>query len=369
MTARGPKQWVRVLVRFSWLAALAPLAAGAADGRSGSRPDDAPIPRILAHAEVAPALKAAAARDGIDLSTCAPFGEPPRIGDAVVLWAGSVDGQRFRQWLIRMSRAAPTPDERRAHAAKERRKYLSWGPVLTFRSETDALDLWIAGPVDAAAPADGAAARVRRVRIFVPREFLRLGLDASARATVTFASRLRQAQAEDPGFRAGHLFALDRAIPPDEIERAKPVAARVGFTPELERAWVGGIVALQAFYELVDDVPELREIVAPALAKPSAWKLAKSVFGTHSRTEFGGGGTSRLDARDVGLLPVATETFGAPVSFAFDKDPIVAGVLVVTAPVAPLDLCAGVLAGVAAHPKDRKRVVELQVISTARGAP
>lgn len=126
-------------------------------------------------------------------------------------------------------------------------------------------------------------------------------------------------------------------------------------------------MALEAFYKLVNDVPELKEIADVALDRPAPWKYAKLAFGGHFRTSLGGREAQLVDPAKMGLLPVALETFEVPFSFSLDRDPIVSGAMAVTAPGAPLDVSAGIIGLVAVHPKDKTRMVHLVAISATRG--
>jgi hypothetical protein len=265
-----------------------------------------------------------------------------------------------------------TPEERRAHEEEVVTKYLSWGSVVTFKSEVAALDLWIAGPAETAAPPGAkshavALVKVRTIRVFVPGDYLRLGLDDSERAASFITRRTRQILKQDPTFNVGNIYALDKPIKPENIGYAKPVAERIGFTPEMERAWMGGLVALEEFYKLANQVPELKENADIVSVRPPLWKLAKLAWGAHFKTGFGGMDRGPLNSIPDGIIPVPFEVFDVPFAYAFDKDRIVSGAMLVTRPLPPLDVGAGIIAIIAVHPDDKTRAVELRAIASARG--
>jgi hypothetical protein len=271
--------------------------------------------------------------------------------------------------LIQLRCSAATAAEQKANRNRERTKYLSWGPVVTFKSDVQALDLWIAGPVKMGeGEKTDAVAPTRRVRVLVPSDYLRLGLDDSLRVDQHMRRRFEAIRKEDPKFNGGGIYALDKPIKPENVGYSKPIAEKIQFTPEMERAWVGGYVALEAFYNLANEVPEIEAIASIAVDKPSIFKLAKLATGTQFMTYFGGPDTKSVDPAKLGLLPVALEAFDAPFSFGFGKDPIVSGGMVVTRPLPPLDTTAGILGMVAIHPKDPTRQVHAVVISGVRGA-
>jgi hypothetical protein len=201
----------------------------------------------------------------------------------------------------------------------------------------------------------------------VPVDYLRLGLDDSIRVSVHMGRRVQALQKEDPTFQLGHIYSLDKPIKPENVAYAKPVAAKIQFTPEMERAWIGGYVALQSFYELANDVPEIEAIASIAVDKPSVLTLAKLATGTLFTTSFNGADPLSVDPAKLGLVPVSTEAFNAQFSFAFGDHRIVSGAMIVTKPVPPFDTTAGILGLVAQHPKDPNRQVHIVIISGSRG--
>lgn len=336
-------------------------------GAPAPAPVQAPPPP-LSSAVLAPALKAAAERDHVVLLHLDRAESRPLEGDATVAWIGSSDGKTTRQWLIQFRRSTATEREQSKGRKRDTTKYLSWGPVITFKSAVEALELWIAGPVVTSAPMDPTAiAPVKRVRVLVPADYLRLGLDDSVRVDEHIRRRVQAIVKDDPQFKVGHIYALEKPIKPENVARAKPVAEKIGYTPEMERAWAGGYVALQAFYDMANDVPELEGIAGVALDKPPVWKLAKLATGTNFMTSLGGPTVRAVDPQTLGLIPVATETFDAPYSFGFGKELIVSGRIVVSRPTPPFDTTAGVLALTAVHPKDMNRQVHVVIITGQRG--
>ena len=326
----------------------------------------------LANAVLSPALKAAADRDHISLSSHEVQSIAPSPGDAVVFWIGATHDNKNEQWLLQLKRGTATPEEQKANRGNDVKRYLSWGPVITFHSEIDALDLWIAGPVNTGDNANHSASpaplpTIRHSRVFVPRDYLRLGLDDSVRASQFMNRRIQAILKEEPTFGFGHIYSLEKPIKPENVAYAKPVAERIGFTPAMEQAWTGGYVALDAFYKLVNDLPDLRDIADIALRRPAPWKLVKLAFGTYFKTYFGGLDSQLIEPATMGLLPVALESFEAPFSFTFGDELIVSGAMAVTSSATPLDVSAGILGIVAIHPTDKTRMVQLVAISASRG--
>lgn len=338
-----------------------------------------PLEAPLAQAKLAPALEAAAARDEIQLFHIEGAESEPRVGDYTVAWVGATNGEVARQWLVQFRRSPATAREQQLARDRPLKKYLSWGPVVVFRSEIEALEVWIAGPVVVGGsstvptlPADAdptpvAPAPTRRLRVLVPVDYLRLGLDDSLRVDEHIRRQRAALVKGDPGFHLGHIYSLEKPIKPESLAAAKPVAEKIGFTPQMERAWCGGYVALGAFYEIVNEVPELAAIANVAIARPAFWKLAKLATGTQFTTFLGGESSRAVDPASMGLLPIGSEAFDAPFAFQLGAEPIVSGRIVVSHPSPPFDTSAGVLALLAVHPKHPARIVQVAMITAARG--
>ncbi|HEU5080337.1 MAG TPA: hypothetical protein VFT72_14090 [Opitutaceae bacterium] len=300
--------------------------------------------------------------------------QTPRVGDSCVAWVGTANRGKHEQWLVQIKRAKATPAEI-AKGSKHVTKYLSWGTSVTFDGAPEALELWIAGPVKMDKALDGENAQqsgkpvaIHHERTLVMSDYLRLGLDNSVRVDEFLRKRIGEELKADPKFSPGQIYSLEKPIKPENVKWAKPVAEKIGFTPEMAREWTGGYVALEAFYNLVNEVPSLREIAMVALDKPSVFKLAKLAFGANFKTYIGGPATMRINLNEVGLMPVGLGAYDAGFWFALDDDPIVAGAVAVTSPNPPIDTSAGIMAMIAVHPKDASRMVQLKIISAEAGS-
>lgn len=238
---------------------------------------------------------------------------------------------------------------------------------MTFESKAEALQVWVAGPVDvttATTSADAAAvvapAPAKRVRVTIPADYLRLGLDDSARAALVLMEHVQRAKAEGRGLATEHLYGRESPIPPEQMGPGEELVAQLGLTTEAGRAWCGGYVALRTFLKAIEGVPALREIADTAVAKPGGWKLAKAALTGKANLATNIGNARAVDPTALGLMPVKSDVFLFDYSMAFGGTPVVEGALVVTAPAPPLDVSAGILGFIAAHPKDPRRAVHLR---------
>jgi hypothetical protein len=136
---------------------------------------------------------------------------------------------------------------------------------------------------------------------------------------------------------------------------------------EEERALAGSFPALLSYFKTARESPELVEILAKALDRPSVWSLLW--HGGISSTEF------RWDAER--LTPAHAEEWGVsgrpaayycPMTLFLNHHPSLDITLVVTAPRSPLLSCAGVLGLLAERPGDKKVYLSLRILSARRSA-
>jgi hypothetical protein len=202
--------------------------------------------------------------------------------------------------------------------------------------------------------------------VSVAGDFLRLGLDNSARVVRQLEQRTQELQKTDPGFSLRGIYGLGKPVKSRKVAQARTVAEKLGLTSEMGRAWIGGYMALRAFYEVAHGVPALREIAELVVEKPSVGGLAKVLTGSKFQTTTGN--AQPFDPAAAGLLPVKSECFQLGFAMSLEKKPLVTGVLVATAPVPPLDTCAGILGLLAVHPGDHRRMLQVQTIATHTSA-
>jgi hypothetical protein len=294
----------------------------------------------------------------------------PAPGDAVVVWVAASDGKTTRQWLIQFRRGVATAEEQKSARGRDIIKHLSWGPVVTFSSNIEALDLWMAGPVEMNDPSAARSTElpnIKRLRVRVPGDYLRLGLDDTARVTLQLNRVAEIAQREQRPLDFETLYSTDKQVSAERMREAKLIADQLGFKPETERAWVGGHVALQAFYDMANAIPEIRDIALIAIQKPSLWKLTKYLAGARFHGGLGGPKTRAVNPAELGMMSVPLEGFAIPYSMRFASDLIVQGELIVVSPVPPLDVTAGVLGLIAQNPKHPEKMVHLIVIGATDG--
>jgi len=316
---------------------------------------------------MAEALLARAEKEGIrwqDNVTPA-FEAQPKVGDAIVVLVGACDGEITRQWLLQLKRV-PTRSEDKSAEDHQITLFSCWGPVSIFNADPEPLEVTVIGPVQVKpSPRSGKEPKVElsRTRVLVPGAFMRLGLDGTARSCIRLMEATRRLVKEEPGFKPVNLWSRTSPVPSEQLRLYKPIAARLGRTPEDERLFVGGLVSLQSFYEIAKSDPVLRDIAMTVINRPSAWALAKSAFGAGPNTQFFlNDGLCPLKASDAGIVEPGFEIFQVPFEMSLQGTSLVNCFMAVTRPVPPLDVSAGILALVAIHPKDTTRVIELKLL-------
>jgi hypothetical protein len=192
---------------------------------------------------------------------------------------------------------------------------------------------------------------------------MRLGLDGTARSCIRLMEATRRLMADDPQYKPVSLWSRTSPVPVQEIRLYKPIAAKLGRTPEDERLFVGGLVSLQSFYEIARGEPVLREIAMTVINKPSVWSMAKAAFGAGPNTQFFLNDTlCRIRPAEFGLLDPGLETYQVPFEMSLQGTTLVNCFIAVTRPVPPLDVSAGIIGLVAFHPKDIRKVIELKLL-------
>lgn len=107
----GRLAWVTIVPIRAWLLIAGAGATVAFASAAEGTPSPPPEPLPLANATLAPALSAAAERDGIALYGVEVRRSEPALGDAVVAWIGVRNGKTTQQWLVQLRRDAATAAE------------------------------------------------------------------------------------------------------------------------------------------------------------------------------------------------------------------------------------------------------------------
>jgi len=353
---------MRRLLAYACVLVLAVLSSRGADAGQSHE-----LVAPLHNQPMAEALRLAAEREGIrwqDQLTPAPEALP-KPGDALVFLVGACDGKITRQWLLSMRRGLATKADREGEDHQVT-MFSCWGPISVFNADPEPLELTLIGPVQVKPVPEArreAQPPVKRTRVLVPGAYMRLGLDGTARSLLHLVEANRRLMQADPGYKQVNLWSRTSPMPMEEIRLYKPIAARLGWTVEYERLFVGGLVSLQSFYEIAKSEPQLREIAMTVINRPSAWAMAKAAFGAGPHTQFYLNDTlCQIQAREAGLLETGFDAYQVPFEMSLQGSALVNCMMGVTRPVPPLDVSAGILALVAFHPKDTRRVIELKLI-------
>jgi len=357
----GAMSWahpVKILRRFLPLWAI---LAGA--GAQAALPETAPLPAVAAYAQAR----------GIPISgvELAPEGEGPRAGDSVTLLVELSTGKLHRQWLAIVQAGKLDAAEQNARPPiGDVVRYTTTGNELRYRVTANAaLQLRFIGPFCDVLPDDprSAVPHEQSERILASPEFLGLGLDQTCRIWVRIRDNLRQIRAAG-GSHSDLFLPLESStarFPDSLVERTRAAAATINFTRDDERPFYGMELALEAFVRIIQSSPAAGKILGEMVERPSLW----STF-THLGID---GKVTALpqDIRAIDPAPwgIALPAYRLPFELSLNSQPALGGDLAVTAPRAPLWVCAGILEINATSPNDPGKRLLISVLAARRGAP
>lgn len=309
-----------------------------------------------------PAVTDYAARHGLAVEGLefAPDADTARPGDEVVYLLELQQPGGRQQWLVRLTAGHDDP-KRSMHSIPADTIYTSTGLELRYTHTPAAIDVEFIGPF-ATDAATGAPVAIRRGRAIVSAESLRLGLERYCESAPLIAGREKAAGLEHSVYYA--FFGGSRRPKPKAIESGRKAAAAFGLTPEEERLNFSVYFALRSFYQAASEIPSCRDVLEQVLQKPSFWSIAGQL-GLNATFKYGWQGVRILPA---GRFPVSTPVYVLPVSLALNGQPALVAELAVTSTRPPLRNCAGIVALVAGHPTDARKLVFMRLLS-ARTAP
>ena len=303
-----------------------------------------------------PALLSAATANHIPLTQIDPLVKTNLIrpGDSFTALVALFSKRPERmQWLLYLEAVDPSPKERSDNPPRTMVIYNTLGHKVEFVSTPAFVTLRTIGPF--VEGETGKKPRNKTARFVLDQGFLGLELDRAAAALL----RMRRSQMKGP-FASGTEPFNDALI-----DKCRKANGTWQVSAEEERALAGSFPALLSYFETAQQAPELVEILARALDRPSVWSLLW--HGGISSTEF------RWDMEH--LAPAHAGEWGlsahpaayyCPMTLLLNHHPSLDLTLVVTAPDSPLLSCAGVLGLLAEKPGDDKIYLSLRIVSARR---
>jgi hypothetical protein len=307
------------------------------------------------------ALLAAAQANRIPLEGIDPPGQDDRLdpGDSVsaLITLFQKDGRRS-QWLVYLEVVAPNTEEQARKQPPPQTFYSSFGTKLKCVSSPAFVLVRTLGPfVESPKGSKPQKAGEKSARFALNKGFLSLGLNHTAEALYA----LKQTKAH------GKMWVRNVPFTETELAEGRKVAATLELTREQDHAFIGGIPALQSYFEVIQNTPGLSDILFDILDLPSAWSMIRNGgikdvefhFERERVEEAKGGGWVVHDFGPAYHLPFVIK---------LNTRPALNLTFVVTSPNPPLLACAGVVGLLAEKPGQTQNYLTLRVLSARRAA-
>jgi hypothetical protein len=320
-----------------------------------SAADTVPLPEFCFPLP-APVVEQAAQKAGIALAGFdAPAGRSElRRGDTITALVDLVEGRTVRQWVVVIVGKDLTEEEKRGPLPEAIRLFTSTGNEYKFASERAAVAIHTLGPYRVSEKNERAASRQAKDTwsgTLVDPSYLGLGFDQVCRLDVRVAEvsrRMVEATRQDVTF---NFSAAPVPFSADKIAAAKASLRKFALTAAEERAMVGSVPALYAFFGIVLNTPGLQDVLSCVVDIP--WFSILAHGGKMPRADIRTtGGGQRLNSSQWGL-PANQEVYSSPFELHLNGKAALICQLAVVEPRPPLLTSAGIV-GLAAHRPDGK---------------
>lgn len=336
----------------AFVGGIAAIACAAGPAPIGEKMFVAPLPAIVRHA-----AQATIPLDGIAYAATPSNGAS---GDTVVALVSLSEGDRVRQWLLQLTIVPLTPEENNLPPEQAQTWHTSIGSKITFEGARTAVALRLIGPARGSdRPGTEKALVDKTARALVPAGFLRLGFDRAAGTLL----RLDTVSGKDEGLNLG---ISNGPFAAEVIARDKPIAERLGVTAEDERAVVGLVPALFAFFDVVIKTPGLKEIFFEMLDKLSlGWSVL--THGGNMQPTFG------FNSEDIAVMDTSRWAANLPPAYdlmiplALNGKPAVTCRFMATRPDPPLLVSAGIIGLHVKNPRDARRELVIRLVAARPG--
>ena len=199
--------------------------------------------------------------------------------------------------------------------------------------------------------------RDETTRFVLDQDYLGLGLEQAAAAIL----RMHRSGVKGPCMSGTDPFGED------VIGKCRKADETWHINPAEERALAGSLPALLSYFKTVQEAPELLDILAKALDRPSLWSLLwhRGISSTSFDWDPPRIAPADASAWQVSGHPAA---YYCPMTLLLNHHPSLDLTLVVTAPQPPLLSCGGVLGVLAEKPGDKQIYLTLRIVSARLSA-
>ena len=220
-----------------------------------------------------------------------------------------------------------------------------FGTPIEFESKPIPAKLRMLGPFDVGAT-EPLNVKERKAVFTMNESFLSLGLESAA------AVLWRWSQIQSNTFSTSQTNNVQR-------KKTKPPL-------EEQRAIAGAIPALTSYFEIVQHVDGLEDILWKLVKWPSVWSMVKD-RGIEAGIGFGGDGPPPVPTSPQNWnLPPSTPVFYFPCLLSLNQEPSVKITLVVTKPNPPLLTCGGIIGLLAEKVGDDQTYMTLRIVDAKR---
>jgi hypothetical protein len=304
-----------------------------------------------------PSTVVAAKQTGILLEPIEAFtsGDQLTPGDSITaLITLFQKGAKSTQWLLYLETQATNSKSISTNVPHPMVLYSSFGNKLTFDSSPAKAKLRLLGPFG-----EGSAViskmHDKTTQLEVDQGFLSLGIDRAA----AIIYQLRQQNIKG-AFNFG-----PKPFSKAQIEQDSKLAASLHISSEDERAVAGSVPALMSYFNIVEEIPGLKDILIKVVDMPSIWSMIRHA-GVDADLAVQPENMGPI-ALNSWSLPKDAATFQLPIKLDLNGQPALRLTFFVTAPKRPLLLCGGIIGFLAEKPGDEQTYLMLRIVrATAR---
>lgn len=284
----------------------------------------------------------------------------PEKGNRVTFLLTLYHGSSMQQWLLIITQDILNHHETQLEPLPDDTIYASTGRVFSFKNTRTALILNLIGPFTGK-KSKSEKKYIKQMnnpyRILVSKENLNCNLDRYAKTAMVLTKRCEAA-----GVKLSDLFFIGSSNPISEsnLEKGKPFTEIVYPTVDEERILFNVGFALNSFYSAAMEIDDLRKILYKVIDNSSIIWSAISNFGIRRTLNNDPSKVNSFDANGFGL---EIQAYEQPLKLFINHKLELKASIIMTEPLPPLQVCAGIVEIYAEHPVDKDNRLLIQLIS------
>jgi hypothetical protein len=261
-------------------------------------------------------------------------------------------GGRKTQWLLLIEAVVPTAEEKARPPRAPAILYVGAGDKLEFAHRMAPATLRLVGPfVESRGETKSARVEDKSERVILDKGFLGIGHDEAAAVIY----RIMQNHLH------GQLRVRGTPFTEADIAEGRKGITALQLSPKEQRALVGSSMALESYFELVQQTPGLDDVFLKIVNPPSVWSIVRH-FGVKVNLDLLRKEVAPAEA-PAWNLPPGTPCYDLPLGFWVNDQPALLVTFVVAPPRPPMLSCGGIVGLVAERPEDKETYLSLRIIS------